>query len=140
VFESIKRRPRRAVKAGIAAAAAVAAVAAGGAIFASQAGAANVQTKNIMIKTPPGIPCVAVTDYASDGSGARSKRQYDFRQLGWKPGWNSTGIHAQVGDSIAIWVSRTCPAGPGGRPADGFVVKSSGLQNAWLDDTWAFTQ
>ncbi|MBV9023625.1 MAG: hypothetical protein JO362_07485 [Streptomycetaceae bacterium] len=137
MFEPIRRwRPRHAVKAGITIAVAAAA---GGAIFASQAGAANVQTKNVMVKTPPGIPCIAVTDYASDGSGARTTERYNFRQLGWKPGWNSTGIQAQVGDTIAVWVSRTCPAGSGGRPADGFQVKASGLKNAWFDDTWAFT-
>jgi hypothetical protein len=136
VFASRKRRSRPALKAGIAAAVAVAA---GGAFFASQAGAANVQGKDIMLKTPPGIPCVAVADYAPNGQGQRTYQTYDFRRLDWKPGWNSTGIEAQVGDTIAVWVSRTCPAGAGGRPADGFKVKPSGLRDAWLDDTVLFT-
>jgi hypothetical protein len=104
--DSIKRRPRRAVKAGIAAAVVVAA---GGAFFASQAGAASVPlvseqggVRNVMVKTAPGINCFTL---GWNKSGALVARKYDLPQLGWKPGWNSTGIKIQAGRHVEAWVS-----------------------------------
>jgi hypothetical protein len=106
MFESIKRRPCRAVKVGVAAAVAVAA---GGAFFASQAGAAPLQlpkTRNIMLKAPSGIGCATVMDNAPDGR-TRDYREYDYAGLRWNPqAFNSTGIVATAGDTVQVWLHK----------------------------------
>jgi hypothetical protein len=135
VFESIKRRPRRAVKAGIAA---VAVVAAGGAIFASQAGASPLFGKvgfysheNIMLNTSPSVGCarVVVDAYGTRfGSGV-----YGFANRGWKSGWNSTGMVAPVGSSVHIWLhsSRCTAENETEQNASVFTVQAGRTSDRW---------
>jgi hypothetical protein len=141
VFESIKRRPRRAAKVGIAV---VAVVAAGGAIFASQAGASPLFGKkvgfysheNIMLNAPSGVGCarVVVDAYGTRfGSGI-----YGFTGLGWKPGWNSTGMVVPVGSSVHIWLhSRSCTVvGETEQNASVFTVQAGRTSDRWGMDAF----
>jgi hypothetical protein len=140
VFESIKRRPRRAVKVGIAA---VAAVAAGGAIFASQAGASPLFGKvsfysheNIMLNTSPSVGCarVVVDAYGTRfGSGV-----YGFANRGWKPGWNSTGMVVPVGSTVHVWLhsNRCTVTGETEQNASVFTVQAGRSSDRWGMNAW----
>ena len=108
------------VKAGIAVAAAVAA---GGAIFASQAGAAStttfqvkagsdVQSTNVMLKVPQGTTCAVVQNELFTGIRTPpilgKKTVYDFKALHWNSSaWNSIGVHPASLGWIRVWAIRT---------------------------------
>ena len=112
MFVSIKRRPRRAVKVGIAAAVAVAA---GGAFFASQAGAApapgatQAAVQDVMIKTKQGIRCAYVYDFTAKGQ-TRHTGRYDYAALHWNPqAYNSTGILAARASAMSSSTRHSVP-------------------------------
>jgi hypothetical protein len=141
--DSANRRPRRAVKVGIAAAVAVAA---SGALFASQAGAASLFTttaENVMVKTAPGINCFVLGWNKSGGfftdTDALVLRKYDLTQLGWKPGWNSTGVQIEAGHHVEAWVSSNHCSEPVSLKYVTKKIKVSPRRgdwgNAWLDTT-----
>ncbi|MBV9023160.1 MAG: hypothetical protein JO362_05030 [Streptomycetaceae bacterium] len=117
------------VKVGIAAAAAVAA---GGAIFASQAGAAspsmtlksfksfNVKQQkyevfpstNVMLKVPQGTTCAYVENYFNNGLRVPLQKTgtevYDFRALHWNSSaWNSIGVHLVALNVLRVHVLKT---------------------------------
>jgi hypothetical protein len=152
-YGSARRPSRRMVKVGIAAAAAVAA---GGAIFASQAGAATfdlrktsferIQSVNVMLKVPHGTTCAYVETFFRDGHLVPLRKTgtqtYDFRALHWNSSdWNSIGSH-QVGFDVlrvhAIKTRGSCPNltnFPGGEGQNEFWVSrpSGHLHNDWFD-------
>jgi hypothetical protein len=139
--DSARRRPHRAVKVGIAAAVAVAA---SGALFASQAGAASPFTttaENVMVKTAPGINCFVLGWNKSGGffTEALVLRTYDLTQLGWKPGWNSTGVRIEAGHHVEAWVSSTHCSESVSLKHVTKKIKVSPTRgdwgNAWLDTT-----
>src|SRR5690348_17121829 len=104
MFESMRRAPRgRAARVGIATAALAVA---GGVVFVSQAGAAGVNTKNVMIKAPSGIGCTIVMVNDVTGRDLDSN-YYDNQALGWDSAkWNSTGMSAPVGGTVEVWLHR----------------------------------
>jgi hypothetical protein len=149
-YGSARRPSRRMMKVGIAAAAAVAA---GGAIFASQAGAATfrphydgLQSVNVMLKVPQGTTCAYVETFWHDGFHQPlrkvSTQTYDFRALHWNSsGWNSIGSRVAGFNVLrvnTIETSGPCPNFPSSPPNDGqneFWVSHPGghLHNDWID-------
>src|SRR2546429_538716 len=99
-------RPRRLVKAGIAASAAGAAF---GAFFASQAGAAQVTTKNVMIRLPAHTRCAYV--YVLDPGTGKTYgfRKVDYKATHWYPrAWNSPGLTAPVDSTVRVYSASKC--------------------------------
>jgi hypothetical protein len=141
------------VKVGIAA---VAAIAAGGAIFASQAGAATFDVKrqshpaslssNVMLKVPQGTTCAYVENFFHNGLREPLQKTgtqvYDFRALHWdSSAWNSIGPHLLGLNVLRVHALKTpypCDAFTNSVPSgerNGLPMShSSGpWSDAWLD-------
>jgi hypothetical protein len=127
--KSTGRRPRRLVKAGIAVSVAVAA---GGALFASQAGAAQVSSKNIMIKVPKNTHCAYV--YVIDKNfSSHGFKKVNYKAAHWTPQhWNSIGLRATVGDRVRLYPSTTCSQS-GIQYRVELPVDSGSYKNAWVN-------
>jgi hypothetical protein len=150
----LARRPsRRTVKIGITA---VAAIAAGGAIFASQAGAATFKVNqqgqpyslgtNVMLKVPQGTTCAYVENFFDNGLREPLRKTgtqvYDFRALHWNSStWNSIGTHLVGLNVLRVHALKTpYPCGdftnslPGDERHDLPVPSPNGpWPDAWLD-------